>query len=423
MRMGVRAAGQRLSRIPAWIYQRQQALWDRAVLAGGWMCLYWVCSGVESWLRLSAQGDVGGTVALLPAQWRLVMAALIFVLGLWRPVAGYAAFIVAVAYPLYLVSIYVMALALAVLVLLAPVMAVYAERGVLFLAVLVLMTVLVAPLHLAPLVPLLVGLWWQGAGSWIGGGAAALWLKLCAGMSGYSIDLWSLYGWTMKAEPVYERFHRANSLQTVALILEPFGFRLASVVRGAGLSTELVYPVSAGLYVLFNFLEICVWAAAAFVVSAVLDGLAVRWAGQGRAGQRTVLGLLPGLLLLWAGFVVLPAWLGLAGPGWLDPPWLVIQVVWLGLVAWALDAFLRYLHRPVSLKVSAGEVRPRERASESGRRAGKRAGEGEYEQGELVSRDVRRPLGQMERWRVRAERTKTREPSSDQASDIMIELD
>ena len=175
MQVSVRAAMHRLVKFPAWVYQRQQAFWDRAVLACGWMWLYLLCSGIEPWLRLSVQEGAGASV-MLPAQWRVVMAALVLVLGLWRPVAGYAAFIVALAYPLYLISVYVMALALAVLVLLAPVMALYAEQGVLYLAVLVLMTVVLAPLHLAPLVPLLAGLWWQGAGSWVGGGAAALWL-------------------------------------------------------------------------------------------------------------------------------------------------------------------------------------------------------------------------------------------------------
>lgn len=415
--MGVRAAVQRLGKVPAWIYQRQQKLWDRAVLAGGWAWMYLLCSRVEVWLRLSRLGgaNLNPSAALLPAQWRVVTAALLAVLGLWRPVAGYAAFIVAAAYPLYLVSIYVMALALAVLILLAPAMALYAERGALFLALLVLTTVALAPLHLAPLAPLLIGLWWRGAGSWIGGGMAALWLKVCAGMSGHSVDLWSLYGWTMKVEPLYERFHTANSLQTVALILEPFGVRLAALARGLGVGSELVYPVSPGLYLLFNLLQVCAWAAAAFAVSAIVDRLSLRWAGQRRAGLGAALSLLPGLLLIWAGFVALPMWLGVPGPGWLDPPWLAAQMIWLGLVAWVLDAGLRYLHRPASVKGHVSAVRPRDEVREP--RQDVRSAEGG-----LVSGRDQRP-GQVGRWSVRTGRTSAQEQASDQASDIMIELD
>jgi hypothetical protein len=417
--MGVRARVQTWLRFPAWVYQRQRALWDRAILAGGWTWLYWLCSGVEAWLRLSAERGAGDAVALLPEQWRIVMAALVFVLGMWRPVAGYVAFIVAVAYPLYLVSVYVMALALAVLILLAPVMALYADRGVLYLAALVLLTVALAPLHLAPLVPLLAGLWWQGAGSWIGGGVAALWLKVCAAVSGHSVDLWSLFGWAMHPELVYERFHAANSMQTVAFLLQPFGIRLAAWVRGAGLETEWELGVSPGVYVLFNLLQVCAWAAAAFAVSAVLDRLSERWAGKGRAGLRAVLSVLPGLLLIWAGFVALPTWLGVEGPRWLDPPWLLVQIGWLGLAAWGLDGLLRYLNRPVSLKADVGSAPSRDVGRESRWGARSVGGKGT----ESVSPRVRRPLAEDGRWGVRTGRRESREQASEQSSDIMIELD
>jgi hypothetical protein len=418
MQVSVRAAMQRLVKLPAWVYQRQQAFWDRVVLACGWMWLYLLCSGIEPWLRLSTQEGSGASATLLPAQWRAVMAALVLVLGLWRPVAGYAAFIVAVAYPLYLISVYVMALALAVLVLLAPVMALYAEQGVLYLAVLVLMTVVLAPLHLAPLVPLLAGLWWQGAGSWVGGGVAALWLKLCAAMSGHSVDLWSLYGWTMKSGPVYQRFHTANSLQTVAYMVQPFGIHLEPLVRATGVGREWPGPVSPGLYLLFNLLQVCAWAAAAFVVSAVMEHLSVRWAGRGRAGGQAVLSLLPGLALIWIGFVALPSWLGVEGPRWLEPPWLVAQVVWLGVVAWGVDAFLRYLRRPVSLETSveAGILR----SATSKQPLSTRSSETDGSPAAAVRR-VRRSLRHMGRGGGKQEQDSDQESS--QTSDIMIELD
>jgi hypothetical protein len=417
--MSVRSVVQRWVRIPALVYQRQPELWSRVVLASGWTWMYLMCSSIEPWLRLSAQEDL----VLLPAQWRVVTAALVFVLGMWRPVAGYAAFIVAVAYPLYLISVYVMALALAVLVLLSPLMALYAERGVLYIALLVLLTVPFAPLHLAPLVPLLIGLWWRGAGSWIGGGVAALWLKLSAALSGHPTDLWLLYGWQMRAGPVYERFHAANSMQTVALMLQPLGIDLAPLMRGTALGAKLAYPVSPGLYVLFNLLQVLAWAAAAFAVSAVLDHLTVRWAGQNRAGVRTVLSLVPGLVLVWIGFVALSTWLGVDGPRWLDPPWLVAQTVWLGIVAWVCDALLRYLRRPVSLEAIGERMFFRSRARQL--RGGARlSGSEETDVAPFRSRQAVGRAGNRGR---RAGMAETPGQGSDQSAepsaDIMIELD
>jgi hypothetical protein len=298
-------------------------------------------------------------------------------------------------------------------------MALYAERGILSLALLVLLTVPLAPLHLAPLVPLLIGLWWQGAGSWIGGGVAALWLKLSAALSGGSTDLWVLYGWRMRVGPVYERLHNANSLQTVALMLRPFGVDLAPLVGGAALVGEAVYPVSPGLYLLFNLLQVLAWAAAAFVVSAILDHLTTRWAGQNRAGVRTALSLLAGLAVIWASFVALPAWLGLDGPQWLDPPWLIVQTVWLGLVAWTFDAFLRYLRRPVTFEASGGAAFSRGRAE--ARRESARAPEPEA--AEATLREPRQALGRARGGGVRSGSKRAGKQSADQAADIMIELD
>jgi hypothetical protein len=399
-----------LGDLPARVYQRQPQLWDRVALAAGWSLLYLLASEVG---RLAA-------AAVFPTEWRLVLALLVFVLGVWKPIAGYAAFVVAVAYPLYLVSIYVMALALALLILLLPVMAVYSEQGVLFLALLVFLTPLLAQVHMAPLVPLLVGLWWEGAGSWIGGGLAALWLKVAAGMTGHAVDLWQINGWSMRAEPIYERFHAINSLQTVVRVLEPLGVRLGRVplARGIELGAEVPYPAPAALFALYNLLQVLVWAAAAWTVSAVLDRLQARGMGRGRGWGLSALSLGPGLLLIWAGYVAIPWWLRIDGPGWLEPRWLPAHVVWVGLVAWGLDGLLRALHRPVA---PAGEaVRPavswrRRAAPAQPDPAGDLGRVGD----EQVSRRPVRTLGRIGRQRGGPERT----PAGDSSSDIMIELD
>jgi hypothetical protein len=101
-----------------WIYQRHSLVWTRAVLAGGWAFLYVLCDT---------------SVEAFPVQWRVVLAACIFIGGLFSPVVAYAAFIAAIAYPLYLISIYLMALALAILILSAPLIAfVHAGRDARF---------------------------------------------------------------------------------------------------------------------------------------------------------------------------------------------------------------------------------------------------------------------------------------------------
>jgi hypothetical protein len=401
--------------LPAWVYQRHQPIWDRIALATGWSGLYVFYSGVEPWVRAQGAADV----PVFPPQWRVVLTALVFLLCLWKPVAGYAAFIVAMAYPLYLVSLYTMALVLAALILLAPVMAIYEDRGVLFLALLVLSTPVLAALHLAPLVPLLAGLWWEGAGSWIGGGAAALWLKLCAGVAEGPVDLWQANGWTMTVGPLYERFHTANSLQTVLRVLQPLGVRLGRVplAQGIELGAEAPYPAPAGVYILYNLVQVFTWAAAAYVVSAVLDRLYARRVGRTRGWVLSVLSLGPGLLLIWAGYVALPYWLRMEGPGWFDPPRLPAQLVWVGLVAWGLDGLLHYLHRPLSPQGLHVSPTPSRRSRSFV----------EDESVEMASSEPPRPFGRRGQRGPQTERPAANgaahDPLSEQSPDIMIELD
>jgi hypothetical protein len=416
--VGKRTAFRSLGELPARVYQRQPQLWDRVALSAGWSLLYLLASGMGTWADAGATSTAVGAVPAMafPAEWRLVLAGLVFVLGVWKPIAGYAAFIVAVAYPLYLVSIYVMALALAVMVLLLPVMAAYSEQGVLFLALLILLTPLLVRAHLAPLVPLLAGLWWEGAGSWIGGGLAALWLKVAAGLAGHPVDLWQISGWSMRAGPIYERFHGVNSLQTVVRVLEPLGLRLGRVplARGIELGAEVPYPAPAGMFVLYNLLQVLAWAAAGYAVSAVLDRLQARGAGRGGGWGVSALSLGPGLLLIWAGYVAIPSWLHIEGPGWLEPRWLPAHVVWVGVAAWVVDGLLRALHRPVSpgrawVRRRAVPAQERDEVQVSAEGAG----------GEGASR---RPAFSLGRIGGRGA-TPERSPANDQASDIMIELD
>ena len=307
------------------------------MLSAGWAALYVLLD-----MGLAGLGALEGST--FPVQWRIFLALCILVGGMWKPLVGYALFIAAIAYPLYLVSVYVMALALAVLILTAPL----AARA-LPLALMVAGVLLLGPIHLTPLVPLLAGLWaspdaplatrraqnvWGRPEASVAGGLAALWLKICAGVSGAPLDLWAINGWSADIAPVYERLHAANSLQTLLHLGVPF------ISDPAG---------NAATALLFNVLQVVAWGAAAYLVAATRDVLLSRKIGRaGRGGAWTsVLCLVPGLALVWAGYVVGPSWLRLPGARWLDPPWLPAQVVLVGAVAVGVDGLLRYLQQPL----------------------------------------------------------------------------
>jgi hypothetical protein len=328
--MDARRAWRAALQWPSWLYQRYREFWDRAILSAGWAILYALCD----W-----------SLGAFPEQWRIVLAGAIWVAGMCKPVAAYAAFVLAIAYPLYTISIYVMALALAVLILSGIALA-RAERWALALVLWVLLAPLLGPVNSVSVLPLLAGLWWGGIGGLIGGGAAAAWLKICASMAGHSPDLWRINGWTMDINLLYARFHSANSFQTVVRLWNPLRGEPASM---------------AGTWLLFNLLQVVSWAAAGYVVGVLHElwmqpvwslsrppGSTSRsgWPGPG-SGWSAAFSLGPGLLLIWAAYVAVPSWLRVDGPRWFDPLWLPAQVLWAGVIAWCLDAVVRYLQRPV----------------------------------------------------------------------------
>ena len=55
----------------------------------------------------------------------------------------------------------------------------------------------------------------------------------------------------------------------------------------------------------------------------------------------------PGLVLIWVGYVAVPAWLQIDGPRWFEPPWLLAQLLLAGGIAWGVDALRRRLQQPV----------------------------------------------------------------------------
>jgi hypothetical protein len=353
---GVREGIRSVTQVPSWLYQRYSQVWRHAALSAGWAVLY-------VWLdtSLAQYGELEGST--FPVQWRVFLAACILVGGLWKPVVGYALFVAAIAYPLYLISVYVMALSLAVLILTAPLAARHLP-----LALMVIAAPLVAPIHLTPVLPFLFGLLsstaspgdWDRANATVAGGLCALWLKICAGMSGHTTDLWYVNGWSPQVAPVYERYHTANSLQTLVQLVEP----LTASVEG-----------SAATVLLFNLLQVCAWACAAYLVGAIRDVLLLRKMGSAGRGSAwtSVLSLVPGIVVIWAGYVAVPSWLQVPGPRWLDPLWLPAQVVLAAAVAIGVDGLLRYLRqpllarqRPVRVAVPAAALRRQKKRPPSG---------------------------------------------------------
>lgn len=391
---------------PSWLYQRYSQAWTRLALALGWAALYALC-------------DAG--VGAFSSQWRIVFAACIFVGGLFKPALAYAAFILAIAYPLYLISIYVMALALAALILSVPLVAfgpsgLRTVRGVgtmspseakLSMALMVVGAPLLAPIHLASILPLLAGLWWGGTAGAVVGGLAAVWLKICASMSGASADLWRINGWSLSYASIYARFHAANSLQTVVRMFGPLVSDSVAFVEG-----HLTYlsgsgsPLFPGAALLFNLLQTLSWAVAGYAV-----GVLMGWLRRDR-GWRAALSMGPGTLSIWMGYVAVPTWLRVDGPRWADPRWLPVQVVLASVVAWGLDGLVGYLAQPIV--PGQRQVGPaRSSALASDRRPSRRR----RPQHRKVD-----PLDLLTPYRDE-EQTKPKSKAKDQEDIIMIELD
>jgi len=291
----VRSPGNVLARF----YQKHQTGWDQAFVSGGLALLF-------AWFATEMN--------VYSAEWRVTLTAAIFLVGWQWPAWGYVIFVASLALPLEALSIYLAALALAVLIL--PTRWIVRQLGALLL---ILVAPALLPWHLAPVVPLLAGLWWSERQSASVGGIAALWIKLCAGMAGQSLDLNELAGHTLSLAPIEDRFHTANSLQTVQWLVEPF-------------STQL----------LLHVLQVTLWAVVSYTVC---------WA-QGRFRDRRFLGPLLSAGLgggtLAAGHLSLAAWLN---PGVLafdaDAGWHWGSFLLAALIAGGVYQAWQYLQLPL----------------------------------------------------------------------------
>jgi hypothetical protein len=293
---------------PAWLYQRYRVFFDRLVPALG-----------LAWLFVLTNR----ATATFPGEWLWFIAGSILVAGLAAPLAGYVLFVMALAYPLYSISIYVAALALTVLI----VLGFFVTRH--FAAIVLVLTIPFFSTHrIASLVPLLAGLWWAEWGGVLVGMGSALWLKLFAGMCGAMPDLVQLGGQALASQRLIDRFSGVNSLQTLLQLGKPLA------------------PDPQAL--LLHVLEILGWGLAGYVV-----GLMRR---RMESTQRLTVGLLAaisaGLLGLWLGSIVAPVALGLREAS--DTPISVlldflVQSISSGVLALVFYGGARYLARPVAL--------------------------------------------------------------------------
>jgi len=257
------------------LYQNNRTTINRAISAS-WL------SGMI-WLTL-------GELSVYPAQWRAFIAAGVLTVGLWTVEWAFYIAVLALLYPLYHISIYVMVLFLAVAALLRPVIVAHFNQTLLVVSV-----PLLAQVHLEAVPALWAGLLWgAGGGMWVGG-LAALWFKLLGGMSGLNIELGVLISSLRQAQDsaplsvstITDRFHTANSLETLQRLVEPFA------------------PSS--IVALSHLLQILVWGITGYLVG----GMARRgWMDEkGTLGR--VICLIAGAILFSAGTLWVPVWLEL----------------------------------------------------------------------------------------------------------------
>lgn len=250
---------------PHTIYRRYQAFLESLLTSAGFAALVT--------LTLIA-------LDVYPYNWTLVIGLCIGILGVrWPPIA-YVLAVVALLYPVYTINLYLAVLFLAISALGHRMFIHYLGATTLVLA-----TPFLAQYHLHWLVPILGGLWWGGiAGVWIGG-VAALWGKVIGGMAGLNIDWLLMAGQTPDTQAIIARFHDANSLETLLLLVEPF----------AATSTVILY----------NLLQIIGWAVAGSFVGSLAGR---RWVKYRLPWSILVVTAGGGLIML-ATHVGLPYWL------------------------------------------------------------------------------------------------------------------
>ncbi len=302
----------RIRVMPAWLYQRYRSFFDRLVPSLGLGLLFVL---------------VNQATGIFSSDWLWFIASGIIVAGLIAPVVGYVLFVLALAYPLYSISIYLAALALSILILLAFFVTHYFAALVLVLAI-----PLLVAFRITWAVPLFAGLWWAEWGGVLVGMGGAFWLKIFAGMCRVTPDLIQLSGQTLATSEMIDRFHTANSLQTLRWLTEPLA------------------PDSQTL--LLHILEILGWGLAGYGVGLMRR----RMEGMPRRNLGLLASMVVGFLGLGIGSLALPTALGLRQVSDLSISLLLnflIECGKSGIIVMGLYGVSRYLIRPAVLPTSS----------------------------------------------------------------------
>ncbi|MEE8390237.1 MAG: hypothetical protein V3S14_05490 [Anaerolineae bacterium] len=308
---------ERIRVMPAQLYQRYHSFFDRLVPSLG-MALLFVL--------------VGQATGVFSREWLWFIAGMILLVGLIAPIAGYVLFVLGLAYPLYSISIYVAALALSILILLAFFVTRHLTALVLILAV---------PLLISSrtiwVIPFVAGLWWAEWGGVLVGMGGALWLKVFAGMCGATPDLLRLSGQTLATHQLIDRFHTANSLQTLLWLAEPLA--------------------SDSQTLLLHVLEILGWGLAGYGV-----GLVRRWMeNMSRPNLGLLICIVVGCLGIAVGSLALPMVFGVREASAWSTSLLsnfLIECGVSGVIVIGLYGVSRYLTRPAVIPIRS-RVEPR----------------------------------------------------------------
>ncbi len=220
-----------------------------------------------------------------PVYWDTVVLASVFLLMLTSPVAGYFAFVLALAYPIAHASIYPAVFFLAVALL-----GQYWFTRNLDAVLLVLLTPFLNGIYLAWLAPLLAGLWWGNWSGLIVGIFSALWTKFLFGLIGISADYLVLPGLYPNMELMLTRLSGINSAQFLQLPVSIF----------APDSTSALY----------HFLQVAAWGFCGWLIGELTVKDKVQY-----KRPRTTIGLLTlGTILLAIVHVGLPIWMNYQFP-------------------------------------------------------------------------------------------------------------
>ncbi|MEM7028526.1 MAG: hypothetical protein AAF629_02950 [Chloroflexota bacterium] len=261
-------------------------------------------------------------IPVYPPNWAPVLISIIALVAIQWPLVAYLLAALVIIYPIYTISLY-----LAVLFFAIAILAHRPASHYLGATVLIFLTPLLAQYQLHWAVPILAGLWWGSVnGFWVGG-AAALWGKMLAGMSGLEIDWLLITGQTASLAGIMQRFNGVGSLDTLSKLIAPI----------APDTTLLLY----------HLLQIAVWALVAGFVGFLAHQ---RWIYH-RYPWSTLLISAAGITALGLSHLFLTIWLKKTDPTLLNyDPLLIVAVA--GLVVSSTLAVVRQaLELPVAPKV------------------------------------------------------------------------